>query len=59
MTEANEPQVRFASYNPYESRYPRRQVVSRETLDLMKEFRARGYEVTVGIDDGMSTRTTV
>src|SRR5215212_10609400 len=52
MTKTDTPQVRFVPYNPYESRYPGRRIVSRETLDLVKEFRAEGYKVAVEPDDG-------
>jgi predicted DNA binding CopG/RHH family protein len=45
-------QVRFRSYNPYESIYPGLRVVSRETLHLMKMLRTQGYSVIVEPDDG-------
>lgn len=45
-------QIRFQSYNPYESLYPGLRVVSRDTLHLIKILRAEGYSVVVEPDDG-------
>jgi predicted DNA binding CopG/RHH family protein len=45
-------EVRFQSYNPYESAYPGLRVVSRETLHLIKMLRTQGYSVVVEPDDG-------
>ena len=44
--------VRVSSFNPYEARFPGRRVVSRDTLHLVKELRARGMSVTVEPEDG-------
>lgn len=47
MTEDLAPQIYIKSYNPYESRYPERRVISRETLGLIKILRESGYSVVV------------
>jgi uncharacterized protein (DUF4415 family) len=52
MTRGSSQQIRFQSYNPYESVYPGLRVVSRETLHLIKTLRAQGYSVVVEPDDG-------
>lgn len=44
--------VRVSSLNPYEARFPGRRVVSRDTLHLIKNLRARGVSVTVEPGDG-------
>lgn len=40
------------SFNPYDSRFPGRRVVSRETLHLIKRLREAGYHIVVEPDDG-------
>jgi predicted DNA binding CopG/RHH family protein len=45
-------EIRFRTYNPYESAYTGLQVVSRETLHLIKTLRTHGYSVVVEPDDG-------
>ena len=45
-------QIRFRSYNPYESMYPGLRVVSREALHLIKILRAQGYPVAVEPENG-------
>ncbi len=52
MTSESCQEIRFQSYNPYESLYPGLRVVSRETLHLIKALRAQGYAVVVQPDDG-------
>jgi len=54
MTAKVDPSVyiHIRSYNPYEARLPRRRVISREALDLMKVLRESGYAVSVDPDDG-------
>lgn len=39
--------VEIESFNPYETRFPNRKLVTRETLILMKYLREEGYEVKV------------
>ncbi|TWI03397.1 hypothetical protein IQ05_00342 [Flavobacterium tiangeerense] len=39
--------IEIESFNPYESRFPNRKLVTRETLILMKYLREEGYEVKV------------
>lgn len=39
--------IEIASFNPYESIYPNRKVVTREGLILIKTLRSQGYEVVV------------
>ena len=46
------PPIRFQSYNPYESMFPGRRVVTRETLHLIKSLRSQGYRVVVEPDNG-------
>jgi len=43
--------VRASSFNPYEVRFPGRRVVSRDTLHLIKDLRAKGVSVTVEPED--------
>ena len=52
MTGGSTQEIRFHSYNPYESVYPGLRVVSRETLHLIKTLRAQGYSVVVEPEDG-------
>jgi len=52
MTHPSSQQVRFQSYNPYESVYPGLRVVSREMLHLIRTLRTQGYSVVVEPDDG-------
>lgn len=52
MTEFNSSQIRFQSFNPYESLCLGHRVVSRETLHLIKRLRDEGYSVVVEPDDG-------
>lgn len=40
-------QIKIDSFNPYESRFPNRKLVTRDTLILIKHLRAEGYEVIV------------
>lgn len=58
MIENPSPQIRIKSYNPYESRYPGRRVISREALDLIKMFRESGYSVVVDPEDGSGLNYT-
>jgi hypothetical protein len=58
MSENPSPQIRIQSYNPYESRYLARRVISRETLDLLKTLRERGYSVVIDPDDGSKLNYT-
>jgi len=51
MTRESSQEIRFQSYNPYESVYPGLRVVSRETLHLIKTLRTQGYSVVVEPDD--------
>ncbi|WP_055446228.1 hypothetical protein [Lacinutrix mariniflava] len=39
--------IEIESFNPYETRFPNRKLVTRETLILMKYLREEGYEVKV------------
>lgn len=39
--------ISIDSFNPYETRFPNRRLVTKGTLELMKELRLNGYEVTV------------
>jgi hypothetical protein len=52
MIENLSPHIRIKSHNPYESRYPERRVISRETLDFVKRLRESGYSVAVDPEDG-------
>ncbi len=52
MSQSHIYRVEFQSTNPYESIYPNRRVVSRETLHLIKNLRSKGYSVIVTPDDG-------
>lgn len=52
MNRLSAPRIRFQSYNPYEARFPGFKVVSRDTLHLIKVFRAQGYVVIVEPEDG-------
>ncbi len=51
-TSESSQEIRFRSYNPYESVYPGLRVVSRETLHLIKTLRAQGHSVVVEPDNG-------
>src|SRR5205807_7415187 len=46
------------SYNPYESRYPERRVISREALHIAKLLRESGCSVAVEPDDGSKLNYT-
>lgn len=43
--------IEIDSYNPYDSIYPNRKVVTREILILIKTLRAEGYKVIVKPND--------
>ena len=43
--------VQIDSFNPYESRFPKRKLVTRETLILIKYLRSEGYEIQILPDD--------
>lgn len=40
-------QIAIDSFNPYETRFPNRRLVTKGTLELIKELRLNGYNVTV------------
>lgn len=52
MPKESVPHVLIYSYNPYESRYPARRVISREALHIAKLTRESGYSVVIEPDDG-------
>jgi predicted DNA binding CopG/RHH family protein len=58
-TRESSQEIRFQSYNPYESVYPGLRVVSRETLHLIKTLRTQGYSVVVEPDDGTKLNYSV
>lgn len=39
--------VKIDTFNPYESRFPNRKLITRDTLLLIKYLRAEGYEIVV------------
>lgn len=39
--------IKIDTFNPYESRFPNRKLVTRDTLILIKHLRAEGYEVVI------------
>ena len=45
-------EVRFETFNPYETRFPNRKVITRDALILAKTLRAEGYKVVVEPDNG-------
>jgi len=49
---STESKVIIHSYNPYESRFPNRRVVTREVLVLIKILRENGYKVSIEPEDG-------
>lgn len=51
MNAPSHPEIRFQSFNPYESRYPALRVVPRETLHLIKYLRSEGFTIVVEPDD--------
>ncbi|ARS40242.1 hypothetical protein CA265_11500 [Sphingobacteriaceae bacterium GW460-11-11-14-LB5] len=46
-------EVRIESFNPYESRFPNRRVITRDALMLAKTLRAEGYKVVIEPDNGL------
>lgn len=45
------PKIEIQTFNPYESIYPNRKVVTREGLILIKTLRSEGYDVVVKLND--------
>ncbi|UAY51638.1 hypothetical protein [Ferruginibacter albus] len=39
--------IKIESFNPYETRFPNRKLVTKGTLELIKELRLNGYEIIV------------
>lgn len=46
-------QIRIETFNPYETRFPNRKVITRDALILAKTLRSEGYTVVVEPDNGL------
>ncbi|MFC6098100.1 hypothetical protein ACFPVY_15720 [Flavobacterium qiangtangense] len=47
----NKQVIKIESFNPYESRFPKRKLITRDTLILIKYLRTEGYDVIVTPED--------
>lgn len=43
--------IKIDSFNPYESRFPNRKLITRDTLILVKELRSQGYKIVIEPED--------
>ena len=43
--------IKIDTFNPYESRFPNRKLVTRDTLILIKHLRSEGYEIVIEPED--------
>src|SRR6478752_120969 len=43
--------IKIDTFNPYESRFPNRKLITRDTLILIKHLRSEGYEIIIEPED--------